>query len=173
VKHFWAMIVWNYKEERIQIFHVTQATIRAAIMSLSENEDWGAPYFYDIKITKRGEKVDTEYSVIPSPKKPLPESIRQAFHAKPCDLEALFTNQDPFGSNPANGFTPGIFEEKASLHPTLSAAQQKEIMALCAGDDEIQARILSMYKVDSLDQIPAENFSTMKATLSTRKGGVK
>lgn len=170
IKHFWAMIVWNYKEERIQIMHITQSTIRSAIASLSENEDWGAPFFYDIKITKKGEKVDTEYSVIPSPKKMVAESIRQAFHAKPCSLEALFTNSDPFGSNPADGFTPGIFVDQITAQDTLTEEEQQELISLTSGNEDLQARILNSYQVLNLADIPSKHFGSIKATLSARKG---
>ena len=173
VKHFWAMIVWNYKEERIQILHVTQSTIRTVIGALSENEDWGAPYFYDLKITKKGEKVDTEYSIIPCPKKPASEALRQAFHAKPCNLEALFTNADPFASNPSEGFTPGIFEDNQPTEPTLSEDQQLKIISLTQGNDDLQLRILNSYNVTHLSQIPAKHFKAMESNLTKRTGGIK
>lgn len=170
IKHFWAMIVWNYREEKIQILQITQSTIRTVITALSENEDWGAPYFYDLKITKKGEKVDTEYSIIPCPKKTVSESIRQAFHAKPCNLEALFTNDDPFASNPSHGFTPGIFAESPTIEPTLSEQQQFEIMSLTTGNDDLQLRILNSYQVLALGDIPAKHFNAIKTTLTARKG---
>lgn len=169
VKHFWAMIVWNYREERVQILHVTQASIRSAIQSLCENEDWGAPYFYDIKITKNGEKKDTEYNVAPSPHKPVSEVIKKAFYAKPCDLDALFTNKDPFAPDHTKGFTPGVFEEMPHSSEGLSEEQQQELVTLCKGDDELQERILAGYKVNSLSEIHPKHFATIKTNLMNRK----
>jgi len=96
IKHFWAFIVWNYNEQSIQILEVTQQTIQAAIQNLSKDEDWGAPFAYDLKINKKGSKLDTTYSVTPSPKKPLADEILQAALEKPCHLEALFTGADPW-----------------------------------------------------------------------------
>lgn len=113
VKHFWAFVVWNYMEEKIQILHVTQATIRNCIEALCKDTDWGAPYFYDLKIMKKGEGVDTEYMVNPLPHKPLDPSIKKAFMEKRCNLEALFDNSDPFSSD-WDMYTEGVFEVPSS-----------------------------------------------------------
>ncbi len=72
IKHFWAFIVWNYNDQAIQILEVTQQTIQAAIGNLSKDEDWGAPFEYDLKITKKGKDLETKYGITPSPKKSLP-----------------------------------------------------------------------------------------------------
>jgi hypothetical protein len=174
VKHFWAMIVWNYREEKIQILQITQASIRNAIQALCENEDWGAPYFYDIKITKKGEKVDTEYNVAPSPHKPCAENIKLAFYSKPCNLEALFDSTDPFANN-ISEYTVGIFEDKdapvVEKEPTLSPAQQAEILELVKGDDELQQRILEGYGKSKIEDIPAKHFAAMLSNLKKRKAG--
>ncbi len=96
VKHFWAMIVYNYATKDVNILQITQATIQAAITNLIKDAEWGAPYDYDLKVTRSGEGMDTEYSVAPSPHKPLTREVIEAFTAKPCSLEKLFTNGDPF-----------------------------------------------------------------------------
>lgn len=96
IKHFWAFLVWNYVDQQIQILEITQATIQKAIQDLSRDEEWGAPFEYDIKIGKKGEKLDTEYSITPSPKRPLTEDIKKAALDKPAYLEALFENADPW-----------------------------------------------------------------------------
>lgn len=99
IRHFWAFIVWNYNEQEIQILEITQATIRKSIEALCKDSDWGAPYFYDIKITKKGEMTTTEYSVNPIPHRSLDPVIIQAFKEKPCQLHALFDAQDPFSTD--------------------------------------------------------------------------
>src|ERR1700689_4101246 len=66
-KHFWAVIVWNYKEEAIQILQINQAGVRKGIEMLCNDSDWGAPYFYDLKIIKTGEDKNTKYQVNPLP----------------------------------------------------------------------------------------------------------
>lgn len=111
VKHFWSFIVWNYEEGRIQILHLTQATVRDALMSLSLDKDWGEPFFYDIKIVKTGEETKTKYVVSPLPHKPISANIKQAFADNRCCLEALFDNANPFEPNPEREPTEGVFSE--------------------------------------------------------------
>lgn len=96
VKHFWAFIVWNYGMNSIQILEVTQSTIQSSIKSLTQDEDWGAPYNYDLKVIKTGDNMETEYKVNPSPKKKLPNEVSDAFEAKPIYLDALYEGADPF-----------------------------------------------------------------------------
>lgn len=96
IKHFWAFVVWNYSTKSIQILEITQQTIQSAIANLSKDDEWGAPYHYDIKINKKGKDLDTEYSVTPSPKKPVSDEQSKAALEKPCYLEAMFANADPW-----------------------------------------------------------------------------
>ena len=96
IKHFWAVIVWNYNDKAIQILELTQQSIQTAISNLIKDDDWGAPFDYDIKITRTGRDLDTKYSVIPGSKKPVAEDIQKAALDKPCYLEALFTGADPW-----------------------------------------------------------------------------
>lgn len=99
VKHFWAFIVYNYREDQIQIMEITQATIRRQIEALCSDKDWGSPYHYDIKIIRSGESMDTEYTVNPVPHKPLDIKITDSFYKRPCNLEALFSGDDPFSTH--------------------------------------------------------------------------
>jgi hypothetical protein len=96
VKHFWAFVVWSYRENRVQILEITQASIQGPLEDLVLSEDWGDPKEYDITITKKGQKLDTEYTVQPSPNKPVPVEAHQAYRSMKIDLEALFRNDDPF-----------------------------------------------------------------------------
>jgi len=98
VKHFWAFIVFNCQEEQIQILQISQASIRKSLESLCKDSDWGDPYGYDIKIVKTGEGVDTEYAVNPVPHKPVDQFLINCFNERPCYLDALYTNSDPFSS---------------------------------------------------------------------------
>lgn len=96
VKHFWAFPVWNYNESSVQVLEITQASIQAKISNLAKDEDWGDPLQYDLKVTRSGAMLETKYDINPVPAKPLSEEIKAAFRAKPCNLEALFENGDPF-----------------------------------------------------------------------------
>lgn len=96
IKHFWAFLVWSYEDSAIKLLEVTQKSIQAAIAELSKNEDWGEPFGYDLRINRTGESLETKYTVTPVPHKKLPDEIIQAFNNRPCNLEALYDNEDPF-----------------------------------------------------------------------------
>jgi hypothetical protein len=97
IKHFWAMVVWNYKAEKLQILEITQKTIQKFLKSLAKDKDWGTPVLaYDIVVTKRGEKKDTEYDIFPKPKSEVEPTIMQKYLDSNIDLEKLFLGEDPF-----------------------------------------------------------------------------
>lgn len=98
-KHFWALKIWNYTTESVQIRDITQSWIRNQIMTLVDWE-WGDPRGYDLKVWKTWEKHTTEYFVQTTPdgKKEIAPEIFEAELNTPCDLEALRTGADPFES---------------------------------------------------------------------------
>lgn len=95
-KHFWAMVVWNYADKKIQILEITQKGIQRAIAALARSKGWGNPENYDISITKSGEKLETEYSVMPIPPAPLDKDIVKKYKETNINLEALYEGKDPF-----------------------------------------------------------------------------
>lgn len=95
-RHFWAMIVWNYNENAVQILELTQSMIQKAIQDLSKSEDWGNPYEYDIIISKTGKEKNTKYTVQPSKPKPLADEVKKAALDRPIYLDAMFVGGDPF-----------------------------------------------------------------------------
>lgn len=99
IKHFWAMIVWNYATKKIQILEIAQKGVQSKIKNLAKDEEWGNPFGYDLKVIREGEGMETEYSVNPSPHKPVSEEILAAFIARPIYLPALYEGKDPFVIN--------------------------------------------------------------------------
>lgn len=102
IKHFWAFVVWNYKEEKVQILEITQKGIQKSLSALEKSKDWGSLLDYDILVSKSGQKLETEYSVNPVPPKPLNKDIKDAFESVEVDLEKLFTGEDPFKKEEVN-----------------------------------------------------------------------
>jgi hypothetical protein len=100
VKHFWAMVVWNYKLGRIQILEITQSSIQKAIKALAADEDWGDPLAYDIKVSRTGEGMETEYQINPAPHKPIAEEIVEQQSTVKVNLDSLFEGKDPFSDTP-------------------------------------------------------------------------
>jgi hypothetical protein len=92
------LAVWNYEAARLQILELTQASIQGPIEDLVANADWGDPRDYDITITKKGQKLDTEYSVQPSPHKAVPAEAHHAYREARINPDALFDGQDPFST---------------------------------------------------------------------------
>lgn len=96
-KHFWAMVVWNFATETIEVLEITQNSIQNAIKSYSQSSDWGAPYSYDLEIERTGEGLETEYAVLAMPKSTFnKEAVYEKLRESPVSLEKLFTGADPF-----------------------------------------------------------------------------
>lgn len=96
VKFFWAMLVWNYNESKAQIFEITQVSIRRTIENLNKDEAWGDPKNYDISITRTGEGMETEYTVVPTPPTKFDTTDK---YIPEVNLEAWFEGEDPFNKD--------------------------------------------------------------------------
>ncbi len=97
-KHFWAFCVYSHKEGTVQILELTQKTIQSAIKALVKNEKWGDVKGFDITITRIGEGLDTEYSVMPNPHSSLNPTVQKEYEDMNIKLEALFSGDDPFSN---------------------------------------------------------------------------
>jgi len=95
-KLFWAMPVWNYGTSQIEVWEVTQKSIRQEIASLAQNEDWGSPVEYDLTVSRTGSGLETKYQVHPSPHRQQDDLVQAAYAKSAPKLEALFTGDDPF-----------------------------------------------------------------------------
>lgn len=97
-KYFTAFAVWNYKEEKVQVLEVTQVSVQKQISAYVQNEEYGNPTKYDITVTKSGESLKTEYSVLASPPKPLDPEIEQEVKEAEgtYNLDKLFEGEYPF-----------------------------------------------------------------------------
>lgn len=115
IKHFWAMPVWNYNEEKIQILEITQKGVQKSIRALANDVDWGSPINYDLVVTRTGKQLDTEYSVQPKPAKKIDTGIIRLFEDMNINLEALFEGKDPFASDDSEGDQIANDAEKAGL----------------------------------------------------------
>lgn len=97
INPFWAFVIYNYDEKRIQILEITQKSIMLPIKALVDNKKWGDPKKYDITITRKGTGMqDTEYAVMPNPHSEISEEAVNSFMKKKIDLEKLYSNEDPF-----------------------------------------------------------------------------
>lgn len=103
IKHFWAFPVWNYEDERVQVLELTQVTIQREITALVHNEDWGSPVLtYAITVSREGERLDTVYTVTPSPVKDIPIEITNAWKEvkeKGFEIARLMIGGNPFSED--------------------------------------------------------------------------
>lgn len=178
VRHFWAFVVYNYIDLRIQILHITQATIRKSLEALCKDQDWGDPYAYDLKIIRSGEGVDTEYTVNPVPHKPLDQAIIDMFYDQPCNLEALFTNEDPFGPHWEVYTKLAVHDKVKSKNgaQTITQDQQGQLAGLLGNCDADYVKTLwdtlKKQKIVSISQIPIQLFDRIKiAVINNQKKG--
>lgn len=95
-KQFLAMVAYDRTKEQIGIWEITQSTLIKALGDLTMDSEWGNPVHYDLKVNKSGSGVDTRYKVRPVVPKPLSPEIKEMFVANPCNLEALFTGDNPW-----------------------------------------------------------------------------
>lgn len=95
-KHFWILPVWNYQAKQVQLLEITQKSIMGAIKNLAQDEEWGSPQEYDLTITRTGEKLKTEYAVVPSPRKDIDAAAVAEYKTLNINIKALYDSGDPF-----------------------------------------------------------------------------
>lgn len=99
-RDFIAGVGWNYSAKEIQVALFTQATVLGKLESLENNEDWGDPTKYDLKLSRELKANGFyEYSVDPCPHKPVPPEAASAWKDlsdKWTGLSALLSGGDPF-----------------------------------------------------------------------------
>ena len=74
-KEVWSFKVYNYDTNSIQICSIWQKGIKEAIMRYIQDTDFGNPLTYDLKISRKGEWLETQYWVIATPPKEFDESL--------------------------------------------------------------------------------------------------
>lgn len=95
INHFWAFIVWNYADQKIQVLEITQKTIMNKIHNYDQDVDYGHPKGYDLTIIKSKNGDKTEYDVIAKPPKPVDVEILKKFEETDVKLDALFKGEYP------------------------------------------------------------------------------
>uniref|UniRef100_A0A7C4Y4L2 Uncharacterized protein n=1 Tax=Caldisericum exile TaxID=693075 RepID=A0A7C4Y4L2_9BACT len=94
-KNRYAWIVIDRKEQdpekMVKVLEVGWQ-IYSQLLAYAKDEDYGELTKYDVKIKRTGEGLETEYSVVASPKKSeITEEEKQAIEESNIDLEKLFS----------------------------------------------------------------------------------
>lgn len=97
IKRFLACLVWDYQAEEFRILSMTQKkSLIDPLNNYARDPDYGDPQGFDIKITRSGSGLDTEYTLLPSPPKAVAKAITEKYADFYCDLTQLFEGEDPF-----------------------------------------------------------------------------
>lgn len=116
-KQYMAVVVWNYDEGVCQIWEITQKTIVDAILQLRGDKEWGGLTNHDIKVTRKGEGLETKYTVMPSPGEITPE-IKEAYEKSGLAPEQLLSDTKNIENVNAFRQAAGTLETKD--HPEIN-----------------------------------------------------
>jgi hypothetical protein len=95
-QYFMACCVYDYNSDSFKILSLTQKGLLDSIKDYINNPDYGVQIEgYDFTVTKKGEGMKTEYSIIPSPPKPLAKAIAERAKTLQYDLNKLFEDEYP------------------------------------------------------------------------------
>ena len=94
---------FDFKDAKIKVFEVSQKTLIKELDKLSHDEDYADLHAWDLKFCRTGTGMETEYSILPSPrKKGSQEAIDAAWEqAKGAgyDLTRLLDGGNPFSAD--------------------------------------------------------------------------
>jgi hypothetical protein len=89
LKTFVAMVVFNYAENKFQIWLFTQVSIREQFEKFCENPRYGDPRGYDIEWARKGFGVtDTVHTLLALPPEETSQEVLDAYANFNCDLRA-------------------------------------------------------------------------------------
>jgi hypothetical protein len=103
IKRFIAGLVYDYASDDFKILQITQKTLMDQLFKFIADEDYGQPSGYDIKISKTGEGMKTEYSLVAAPPKAVKPELDARYEeiAATLDLTRMYDGEDPFGDSKA------------------------------------------------------------------------
>lgn len=84
-----SLIVWNYGTQQIEVLEQGNDFFQT-LLTFVEDPDLGDIRDYDIKITRRGTKKDTTYTIIPCAKKNVGSDAEDAYKTCGIDLEKYY-----------------------------------------------------------------------------------
>jgi hypothetical protein len=98
-KRTWAFKIWNYDTQEIQVWEVSQKSIQSYLSAIPQGKiknDW---LKYPIQITRKGDKMDTEYLLDKGDTSLIPAEAEKAKANTYVNLSAMIAGQDPFDSD--------------------------------------------------------------------------
>ncbi len=95
INYFWAMVVWNYGEKKIQVLSITQKTVMSVLKEFEDSSDWGDLRGYDVEVNRAKVGDKTTYTTMGIPPKPVSAEITEAYANTEIDLKKLFSGEYP------------------------------------------------------------------------------
>lgn len=101
IKRFIAAAIWDYDDEMFKIINLNKTTVLKKFLTYCKAEEYGNPTTYDIRISRTGTGMDTEYELLALPPKAVTKEIATAYAAECANwnLAAMFDGDDPFGES--------------------------------------------------------------------------
>ena len=97
--------VFDYSSETVKVLEIGQKGLMKELDALSQSEDYSNLPEWDFTISRSGMKLNTEYRIVPGPrKKGMQEKIDAAWseaESKGYNLQALIVGESPFGESNA------------------------------------------------------------------------
>ena len=97
--------VFDYQTESIKVLEIGQKGLMKELDALSQSDDYNDLLKWDFTISRSGMKLNTEYRIVPGPrKKDMNQKIKAAkadAEAKGYDLNQLLVGGNPFGESNA------------------------------------------------------------------------
>ena len=93
---------FDHADAKIKVFEITQKTLIKELDNISQQEDYANIHEWDLVISRSGLKMNTEYKILPAPrKKGTEEKISKVWadaQNDGYDLNQLLVGGNPFGS---------------------------------------------------------------------------
>jgi len=95
-KLVWAMVVFNHDEQQVQVWEVSQQSIKSTLFAIANGKlknDWTK---FDIQVTRTGQKTETEYTVLPGDSEELSDEAKEIIAKTDVDLSQMEKGEYPF-----------------------------------------------------------------------------
>ena len=96
-----SFFVFDYEDSKVKVFELGQKTLIKELDNISQQEDYEVLQDWDLVVSRKGLKMQTEYKILPAPrKKGMQDVIDAAWkeaEGKGYDLSQLMVGGSPFG----------------------------------------------------------------------------
>ena len=98
-KHRYGWVVISRADDTVRLLEVGPQVF-GQVVALANDDEFGDPMGYDIKIFREGTKLDTEYKVVPSPEKSkITVEEKKAIEAADLDVTRAFAGEEDVEPN--------------------------------------------------------------------------